>query len=238
MAEKNNYSQEVLHYLKKLNFKIGDMIPKEEELSKALDISKVSIKKTLNYLKMQGYLHSVKGTGTFLSYDFSTIFNAINNNLSITELIRLSGYEPGIKSFQKELIRVDKELSEKMRLEEGTSVIVYKRTRTADGEPVCYSFDYISPIITKDFLNVTDQNISLYTHVENNCGIKIGTNITDIVPVLCTEELHDALDVEVGQPLQLFKQYVMDVKGRLVMYGVEYFRTDKFRFIIDRRRMV
>jgi len=233
-----NYKLEVLHYLKKLKLKIGDMIPREEELAEALNISKANIKNTLNYLKMQGYLYSVKGTGTYMSYDFNSIFNAINNNLSVTELIRLSGYEPGIKLFKKELIAVDQNLSERMGVKEGTSIIVFERIRTADRVPVCYSLDYISPAITQQMLAITDENTSLYTFIEQNCDTKVGTNITEIVPEICKEEMAAKLEYIQGLPLQLLKQLVLDVDGSLLMYGVEYYRTDKFRLIIDRRRIV
>ena len=58
--------QEVLNYLRSGNFKPGDTIPKEEELSKALKVSRPVIREALSRLRMFGMIESKKRRGAIL----------------------------------------------------------------------------------------------------------------------------------------------------------------------------
>ena len=58
--------EQVLHYLRSGNFKPGDTIPKEEELSKALNVSRPVIREALSRLRMFGMIESRKRRGAIL----------------------------------------------------------------------------------------------------------------------------------------------------------------------------
>ena len=58
--------QEVLNYFRSGNFKPGDTIPKEEELSKALKVSRPVIREALSRLRMFGMIESKKRRGAIL----------------------------------------------------------------------------------------------------------------------------------------------------------------------------
>lgn len=58
--------EQVLQYLRLGNFKPGDTIPKEEELSKALHVSRPVIREALSRLRMFGMIDSRKRRGAIL----------------------------------------------------------------------------------------------------------------------------------------------------------------------------
>lgn len=58
--------EKVLNYLRSGNFKPGDTIPKEEELSKALNVSRPVIREAMSRLRMFGMIESRKRRGAIL----------------------------------------------------------------------------------------------------------------------------------------------------------------------------
>ena len=58
--------EQVLQYLRLGNFKPGDTIPKEEELSKALNVSRPVIREAMSRLRMFGMIDSRKRRGAIL----------------------------------------------------------------------------------------------------------------------------------------------------------------------------
>ncbi len=58
--------EKVLNYLRSGNFRPGDTIPKEEELSKALNVSRPVIREAMSRLRMFGMIESRKRRGAIL----------------------------------------------------------------------------------------------------------------------------------------------------------------------------
>ena len=134
--------EQIISYIKKNNLKVGDRLPTENELSKILGISRLTLREAINALKNDGIINSIQGRGTFLSCNIENIANTLNNNLGISEMIIASGYKPGVNHFEKKLVKADRNIVNKIRVTEGTDLLVLKRIRTADDKPVVYSMDY------------------------------------------------------------------------------------------------
>lgn len=228
--------KKMLQYIKNNGLKMGDRLPTELELSEHLDISRLTLREAMNALKSEGIIHSVQGKGTFVTCNYDHIADSLNMNYSVTEMIEVAGYKPGVSSFEKKLIKADACLAKQLNVQEGTDVLMCSRIRLADDEPVVYSRDYLAPRLATEFLGVTDETISLYSFIEETCGIQLGVCMTELIPVVADEALSDMLHVPVGSPLLKFRANVNDTLGVPLLYASEYFRADKFKFIVSRGR--
>ncbi|MBT3319117.1 MAG: GntR family transcriptional regulator [Clostridia bacterium] len=226
----------ILNYIKKNKVNIGEKLPPESELCKILGISRLTLREAINALKNEGMINSIQGKGTFVSGNIDNIANTLNSNLGISEMIVSSGHKPGVNHFEKELVKADKNIAKKIGVEEGADVLVLKRIRTADDKAVVYSMDYFVPKMTAQFLGVTDENVSIYSFMEDVCGIKIGSGIAEILPVVAEKWLAEMLEIEVGEPALMIKQVVTDIHGEPLLYAEEYLRSDSFKLLINRRR--
>lgn len=229
--------EKIISFIKKNKMAIGDKLPSETELSKIIGISRLTLREAINALKNEGLINSIQGKGTFISGNIENIANTLNSNLGISEMIIASGYKPGVKHFEKKLVKAEKEIAEKLSVVEGTDVLVLKRIRTANDKPVVYSSDYFSPKLSIQFLGITDENISIYEFLENKCRISIGTSIAEILPIVAEEWLAEMLEIKIGEPVLLIKQVVNDLLGEQLIYAEEYLRPDCFKLLINRKRV-
>ena len=228
--------KKILQYIRRNSLQPGDRLPTEMELSEQLDISRLTLREALNALKSECVVHSVQGKGTFVTCNYDQIADSLNMNYSVTEMIEVAGYKPGVAAFEKKLIKADCCIANQLNIPEGVDVLMCARIRLADGVPVVYSRDYLAPRLATQFLGVTDEEVSLYTFIEEVCGIQFGACLTELIPVAADEDLSEKLKVEVGLPLMKMRVNVNDVFGVPLVYASEYFRPDKFKFIVSRGR--
>ena len=228
--------KKILQYIKSQKLAAGDRLPTELELSEQLDISRLTLREALNALKSDGVVHSVQGKGTFVACNFDHIADSLNVNSSVTEMIECAGYRPGVASFEKRLIKADSCIAKELNIKEGSDVLMCARIRLADGMPVVYSRDYLAPRLATPFLSMTDEEVSLYSFIEETCGIHLGVCLTELIPTVADEKLSGLLEVPVGSPLLKLRANVNDAFGDPLVYASEYFRPDKFKFIVSRGR--
>lgn len=228
--------KKILQYIREQNLQAGDRLPTEVELSEQLDISRLTLREALNALKSDGVVHSVQGRGTFVACNYDHIADSLNINYSVTEMIEMAGYRPGVASFEKKLIKADSCIAKQLHVKEGTDVLVCSRLRLADGTPVVYSRDHLAPWLATQFLGVTDEDVSLYAFIEETCGIQLGVCLTELIPTVADERLSEMLKVPLGSPLLKLRANVNDAFGEPLVYASEYLRPDKFKFIVSRGR--
>lgn len=228
--------KKILQFIKTKNLQAGDQLPTELELSEQLDISRLTLREAMNALKSEGLIHSVQGKGTFVACNYDHIADSLNVNYSVSEMIEVAGYKPGVAMFEKKLITADACIAKQLNVQAGTDVLMCSRIRLADDVPVVYSRDYLAPRLAMEFLGVTDETTSLYSFIEDTCGIKLGVCLTELIPTVADEALSKMLSVPAGAPLMKFRVNVNDVFGVPLVYASEYFRPDKFKFVVSRGR--
>jgi len=194
------------------------------------------LREAMNALKSEGILHAVQGRGTFIVCDYNHIADSLNVNYSVTEMIEISGYRPGVSFFEKNLVKADALIAKKLHVQEGSDVLMCTRIHLADDIPVVLSEDCLAPTLATEFLGVADENISLYNFVEKQLGIKIGFCVTEIEPTLADKRCAELLKVAEGVPLLKLFVSVSDAYGAPLIYAIEHFRPDKFKFIVTRGR--
>jgi GntR family transcriptional regulator len=236
MLASESTKQGLLDYMKSHALRVGDKLPSEAKLSKQLKVSRLTLREAVSVLKNEGIVYSVQGKGTFLTSEPGMMEDSLNHNSSITEMIEARGLKAGVKFAARELVTVDAELSDKLGIKEGESIVRWRRIRTAEGKPVVYSEDYLSPTIVKAFLTITDDNKSLYKVIEEELGIEMGVANTDIAPAKADAELATMLDMKEGDLLMEFRVLVHDLKGEPMIYAHEYLKPDSFKFVVNRWR--
>jgi GntR family transcriptional regulator len=187
-------------------------------------------------LKAEGAVFSVQGRGTFISCNYDVILDSLNTNNSVTEMIELAGYKPGVAFFEKRIVKADEGIANGLKLEVGADVLMCARIRLADGAPVAYTSDYLAPHLATRFLELTSETASLYKFLEEQCDVAVGPSVTQIIPVVADSSMAELLRVTENSPLMKFIAKVSDVFGNPLIYAVEYFRPDKFNFIVTRGR--
>ena len=237
MATYLSIKKSLIDYIRTNNLKVGDRLPTENEFAGNLGVSRLTLREVLKVLRQEGLIYTVHGIGTFISDNFESINDTIDINLGITEMITAAGYKPGVKFFEKNLVEASIEVANALKIPKGSDVLVCKRVRTADDMPVAYSVDYFAPELVAAFLGTSDDNISLYKFIEEDMGIKIGNSKAEMIPVECPQKLAEKLEYNEGKPILMIKQITLDIKGSPLFFTEEYFRPDRFKISLNRRRI-
>ncbi len=123
------------------DMKPGDALPTEGELERRFGVSRITVRRALDELVSEGVIVRQQGRGTFVRQP--TIAQELPQLVSWSEQMRTLGYEPGSIHSEMDLIEPSSELRAALDLSEGEQLVVIRRLRSANGEPVCLMTNYL-----------------------------------------------------------------------------------------------
>ncbi|WP_216827931.1 GntR family transcriptional regulator [Alkalihalobacterium elongatum] len=214
-------------------FKEGEKLPSEFELSKQLGVSRATLREALRILEDEGVVLRRHGVGTFV-HSKPLFSSGIEELYSVSDMIANANKEPGtifLSSFVEEATEDDK-----VRFDEETmeNCVVIERVRTADDEPVVYCLDRIpEEMLGKHSIHEIG---SIFKFLES-IGHNISYAVTTIVPVGYHDKISPILNCEPETSLLLLKQMHYDESDQPILFSLNYFRADKFKFKVVRKRI-
>src|SRR3989454_11654646 len=115
-------------------WKPGDLIPSERELSEKYGISRMTARQAITDLVNEGLFYREQGKGTFVSE--RKITQQLIHLTGFTEDIRARGQRPGTRVLSAEMRLADEATAEKLRIDAGTLIFRLQRLRLVDEESV------------------------------------------------------------------------------------------------------
>ena len=227
---------EIEELIAKGEFKPGDQLPSEHDLSKKYGVSRMTLREALRALEEEGLVAKKQGSGTFVKATSQRIKSILDVNYGVTEMIKNMGFRPGTQEINVEEVFADSHMVKALNVKEGTKIIALERVRTADKIPVAYTLDMIPVTILSNINDIKDLGESIYDFLQEKCNIVLSSSMARLFSAKATRKLADKLKVKLNSPLFLLEQTDTDQAGRPVVFSREYFVNDYFDFVIFRRR--
>lgn len=156
-------------------FKKNEILPKQSELAKKYHTSKVTIKKALDLLYIEGLVYGKRGVGTFVSGPLSSYdYNAKIYNGMTSRLGELGELTSKIISF--EIMPPQEIEQEKLKLKNNELIYDIVRLRLLNGEPLALEYT-IMPVNLIPGINKTILEASIYQYITKNLNLKIGSSL-------------------------------------------------------------
>src|SRR5215475_4846403 len=114
-------------------WKPGDLIPSERELSETYGISRMTTRQAITDLVNEGVFYREQGKGTFVTRN--KITQQLMSLTGFTEDIRARGQNPSTRVLSARLGHADEIVAERLRVAPGQAIVLLQRLRLADGEP-------------------------------------------------------------------------------------------------------
>ena len=192
----------------------------------------MTVRKAVNELEQEGILYKVRGKGPFVKNT-----GKINQNLSkltsFSEDMRTRGMVPGAKILLLDVLMANEVVADKLGIPVGDDVIMLRRLRLADGEPIAIETTYLRyALFSCVFDKLADGN-SLYQFMKEELGIFPKKAIQSVEVSSLMEWEASLLGNESLNVSLLIHRQTFDADGMPLEYVESKYRSDKYKFYIE-----
>lgn len=213
-----------------------ERMPSENELGKAFDVSRITVRQALGDLQKEGLIFKIHGKGTFVARPKA--FQNVSTLQGLAESVTRMGYEVlnRVRSFKH--IPGSRVVAERLQLKEGALVTEIKRVRLINREPVSLEITYLPHSIGLKLEKADLATRDIFLILENDCGIALGHADLAVDAVLADGDLGQALEMEEGGPIMRIERLTHDAGSAPLDFEYLYYRGDAFqyRLRIDRHK--
>lgn len=232
--EKSPLYEQLYRYIKECiengTYKIGSVIPSENEMQKQFGVSRVTVRRAISDLEHDGYVKKRRGAGTVveprkIERDLSA-FNSFGGSAKVR------GDKPGSIILQCKEIEANVKVAEKLGIACGDVVFFLKRLRLLNGRIIGLHVTYIRSdlgvsLSADDF----DCYTSLYELLESR-NIHLGSADETMEAKMSNAELRRELFLEKDQPMIYKERVTYDVHGRPVEFSENTYIGEIYKYYI------
>ncbi len=215
-------------------YKPGDRIPPESELVLSYNVSRLTIRRALEELRSEGFITRAKGKGTFITGKKEE--EQMNVLKGFTDKAKEEGFSVRSTVLENRLVEIPTELTSVFGLEPGTMVILLKRVRFMNEEPVAIESAYLNTSVDVRLLNLLKKDMSkesLYEFLRNDLKIPLLRAFEELEVTQISGSDAKLLSVTPGSCALLRKRYTYTTNNRCVEYVRSIYRGDRYRFKIE-----
>lgn len=216
----------VLKMIENRELKAGDKLPSEKKLMDSYNLSRDTVRKTLNILVQDGYIEKARGKVAVV-IDKNKLSFPISEIRSFKELHIDVDNRTYVENL--EICKNEEEIMEKLNLKKEEEYFKVIRIREIEGEKIIIDKDYIPRKFVPNISLKTAQD-SLYRYFEEELNLKISYCTKEITVQQTTKEDKELLDMKSFDTIVVVKSLTYLEGGELFQYTESRHRPDKFKF--------
>ncbi len=214
---------------------INGKLPSEEMLAKQFNVSRATIRSTLQSLEKDGVVSRIHGVGTFLNSETLQVKMHIDEAKGFFQLIKDSGRKPSIYETKVTMVDIDKRLSKLLGIPRTEKAMLLERLFLGDGEPVIYVLEYIPTSSLIQIPPIEEIPQSIYEFSEVFCHEPIDYSISEIIPVKADSTLKKKMMLDKYEMFLKLEELHYGKQNRPLIFSDVYVRDSMIRFKVLRR---
>ena len=211
----------------------GAAIPPERDLALELRVSRMTLRRALDDLVVEGRLVRRQGSGTFVGE--AKISHRLRM-ISFSEDMKARGHVPGSRTLSISTIVAGARLGRRLNVSPSDRVIQIVRLRLADNQPMAIETLHVPHSMVPDLTGDELEDASFYELLERRFGIVVESGIQTIQPTVTTETESAILRVPLNSPAFLFEHSSLATTGETVEYVRSVFRGDRYQLTAELTR--
>lgn len=212
-------------------WKPGMQVPSERELCEQFQVSRITVRQALSALVQQGQLRRQQGRGTFVASP--RIEQRLHRLTGFTQDMRGRGQRPGARILQKEIAPAPYPVARALELEVGEPVVLLKRLRLSDDEPVAIETAHLPDALCPGLMDDIVEDGSLYAVLANQFDIIPTRAEQQVEAVLCPAAEAKVLGVQKGAPMLHMYRVTYSSDGVPFEYTESFYRGDRYVFHVE-----
>ena len=182
--------EEIRRRIRSKEWTAGCRIPVESEFCEMFGVSRITVRKALEELQMEGYLVKIQGKGTFVREQRLCKF------YSFSEELRRQGIQEQARVMELSSVSADADLANHLQIVVGEQVHRVYRIRCTEHGPYAVETSYIpvnfAPAISKDMINENGLYKTLEAH-----GVVVDSARETFKAINVNKEQSDLLNVRI-----------------------------------------
>jgi GntR family transcriptional regulator len=214
------------------NLRPGDVVPSERDLARTHQVSLMTARHALASMERDGIVERRRGVGTFVS----TPKIHFNRLMSYTEQMSSRSLTAGSKVLFAKILDNEPEATARLSLPPKSRIIKLERLRHAAGEPFALETCHLSAAQFPGFLEDPLGRESLFATLERDYKVEIGYADEEVDATAADPKTAELLGVPRREPLLRIRQVIYSTKGKVILYVLGLYRSDRHNLVIRRFR--
>jgi GntR family transcriptional regulator len=211
----------------------GTQLPPENELSRELGVSRVTVREALRVLAEQNILIKIQGRGTFVA-DNPGIVQPARTFTGYLEDLYDQLERVSVKHVEIARVAVTQEFREKLSLSESeTEVVRITRVRHVDDEPYALTINILPLEIGSHLTKENLQAGPLVRILEEDLKIQITGAHETIQATSADTDVSEALDIPFLAPVMHVQRVLFTLDDQPLQIIDSYYRADKYHYSVN-----
>ena len=211
----------------------GAQLPPENELSRELGVSRVTVREALRVLAEQKILIKIQGRGTFVA-DNPGVVQPVRSFTGYLEDLYDQLERISVKHIDIANLPITDEFREKLALSESeTEVVRVKRIRYVDDEPYAFTINVLPRAIGSHLNKDNLQRMPLVRILEEDLKIQVSGAHETIQAAAADNEVSQALDVPFLSPVMHVQRVLFTGGDQPLQLVDSYYRADKYHYSVN-----
>lgn len=221
---------DLTHRIDNGEFKVGDLLPSENQLASHYEVSRETARKALAMLTDQGRIQKMMGKGSVVIGP-ALYALPVSRLVSYTQFVQSTGAtsENRLFALEKQPLPARPFTDIDPSLEAGQDTTYVGRVRLINGVPSIIDHDYILNSIVESISEETAR-ASLYEFFEKRLGLSIAYSTKQITVEPATDQDLELLELDAGAYVAVTTSITHLADTRAFQFTQSRHRADKFKY--------
>ena len=206
-------------------------LPNEGKLAELFGVSKITVRQALQELSDLGYIRREQGRGTFVSKP--KFGQGPRELMSFTEEMSRHHLSASARVLGKTVTEADLAVAEHLQLRLNSRVLVLKRLRLAEGEPMGIQTAHIPLDMAPRLAEEDFENVSLYQLLQSRYGVQAARSREQYYAISADAESADLLGIPVGAAVFAAERVTFTKQGKPFEFTRSIMRGDRYSIVLN-----
>lgn len=211
MAKYEELVSTLKHEIAQGTYVKGDRLPTTPQLCQIYGVSNTTVKRAMDELELQGLIARRRGSGVYVKETHIPSAVSARQGSSSQQMTGFSSEHEALNhTVESEVhdfsvVRPDEDVARQLNMESDEFAYHICRVRKVDGRPMVVEYTYM-PIKLIPDLRESTLHASIYTYIEHDLGLKIGSAHRAIKAVMPSDDERAWLQIGPNEPLLEVRQ--------------------------------